>query len=361
VAIFDADFLPPADFLQRTMGCFADPRVGMVQARWGFVNAEHSWLTRAQSLLLGAHFRIEHQVRFNRGLFFNFNGTAGIWRRRAIEEAGGWQSDTVTEDLDLSYRAQLAGWRFVYMDDVIVPSELPVTLGAFRVQQQRWAKGSMQTARRILPRLLRTDLPRPIKTEAIAHLLGNIGWLMGAILLATLYPAALCRVGRGVRDLLAMDLPLLLGSSGAILAYFACEAITREGWRALRSVLLLPILSVGLAPSIAASVMTGLFARGGAFERTPKYGIRGRDLLPLRAFMYHRQANVYIVVNAALLLYSYLSLALAARSGVWAALPFLCLYPAGFATHVTQDLRELAGMRPRSASGGCAGRARRLA
>jgi cellulose synthase/poly-beta-1,6-N-acetylglucosamine synthase-like glycosyltransferase len=149
IAVFDADFLPNADFLLRSAPYFIDRKTGMVQARWGFLNAEHSWLTAVQSLLLGQHFSIEHFVRFRRGLFFNFNGTAGIWRREAIESAGGWLSDTVTEDLDLSYRAQLKGWRFVYLDDIVVPSELPVTLAAFRTQQQRWAKGSIQTAKKI--------------------------------------------------------------------------------------------------------------------------------------------------------------------------------------------------------------------
>jgi cellulose synthase/poly-beta-1,6-N-acetylglucosamine synthase-like glycosyltransferase len=126
-AVFDADFLPCPDFLHRTLPFFSDKKMGMAQARWGFLNAGHSWLTGIQSLLLGPHFSIEHWVRYRRGLFFNFNGTAGIWRRKAIESAGGWQYDTVTEDLDLSYRAQLAGWRFVYLDDLVIPSELPVT------------------------------------------------------------------------------------------------------------------------------------------------------------------------------------------------------------------------------------------
>ena len=125
VAIFDADFIPPSDFLLRTMGEFRDPTVGMVQARWGHLNRNMSWLTRAQAVQLDAHFMIEHGVRAHAGLFFNFNGTAGIWRKSAIESAGGWQSDTLTEDLDLSYRAQMVGWRFVYRDDVVVPAEVP--------------------------------------------------------------------------------------------------------------------------------------------------------------------------------------------------------------------------------------------
>jgi len=216
---------------------------------------------------------------------------------------------------------------------------------AFRAQQQRWAKASIQIARKILPRLLRTDLPRSVKTEAVAHLLGNLGWLQGAVLLATLYPAALCPVGRGVRDLATLDLPLLLGSSGAILAYFACDGMAHGGWRPLRAVFLLPVLSVGLAPSIAAGVIAGMFARGETFERTPKYGIRGRDQLPFRDIVYHRWAYVYVAVHIVLFLYSCLPMAFAAQRGTWAALPFLFAFPVGFATYVTQDIQELVRIR----------------
>ena len=212
VAIYDADFTPPPDFLYETVPRFHDPHVGMVQTRWGFNNAEHSLLTGVQALLLGPHFSIEHQVRFRRGLFFNFNGTAGIWRRQAIETAGGWRADTVTEDLDLSYRAQLAGWRFVYLDHYEVPSELPISLAAFRSQQQRWAKGSVQTARRILPKLLKQGLPTAVKVEALAHLLANLCWLLGTIIFLTLYPTIVTRVGIGPWEIVRLDLPLFLAA-----------------------------------------------------------------------------------------------------------------------------------------------------
>ena len=188
IAVFDADFIPPPDFLHGTMPWLRDAEVGMIQTRWSFCNAAHSWFTGIQSLLLGPHFSIEHRVRYQQGWFFNFNGTAGVWRRYAIESAGGWQADTVTEDLDLSYRAQLAGWRFVYREECQVPSELPVTLAALRSQQQRWAKGSIQTARKILPRLLAARLPLAVKIEAVAHLMANLYWLLGMIVMLTLYP-----------------------------------------------------------------------------------------------------------------------------------------------------------------------------
>jgi cellulose synthase/poly-beta-1,6-N-acetylglucosamine synthase-like glycosyltransferase len=341
IAVFDADFLPPPDFLLRTIPWFNAPDVGMVQARWGFCNAESSLFTRIQALLLEPHFRIEHWVRSRCGLFFNFNGTAGVWRRDAIVAAGGWQSDTVTEDLDLSYRAQLAGWRFVYLDDLEVPSELPVTLAAFRSQQQRWAKGSIQTARKILPRLLTAPLPVAVKLEALAHLLANFCWLLGALVLLTLYPTITWRVGIGPFQLLRYDLPLFLCSSCAILLYFCSYvAFYRERASFLR-LLIVPILTMGLASSIMLAVVKGCWSRGGNFERTPKFGLKGRDPLPGLAFLYRQQALPYALFNTLLLLYSLLPVAFAWQRGTWLALPFSLLIVCGFSLMVFMDCREL--------------------
>ena len=172
IAIFDADFLPPADFLRRTVPYFGDAasRIGMVQTRWTYLNRHYSALTEVESILLDGHFVIEHGARARSGCFFNFNGTAGVWRRAAIEDAGGWQHDTLTEDTDLSYRAQLRGWQFYYLPHIECPSELPVEMNGFKAQQARWAKGLVQTAKKILPRVLRADLPGAVKTEAVFHL-----------------------------------------------------------------------------------------------------------------------------------------------------------------------------------------------
>ncbi len=340
VAVFDADFTPAPDFLRQTVPHFADPGVGMVQARWGFRNAEHSWLTGVQALLLGPHFAIEHQVRFSRGLFFNFNGTAGVWRREAIETAGGWQPDTVTEDLDLSYRAQLRGWRFVYLSHYVVPSELPVTLAAFRGQQQRWAKGSVQTARKILPKVLRQSLPLAVKGEALAHLLANFGWLLGALVFLTLYPAVVSRVGVGPWQLLRLDLPLFLSTTAAILCYFFLF-LRGEGTRgSLGRLAILPMISIGLAPSIAFSVVRGVFSRGGFFERTPKFGIVGRASLPLQSIRYRQKNLPYLLLNLFLLCYSILPLTFAWQRGTWYALPLFVIFPAGFLMVVLQEARE---------------------
>ena len=345
IAIFDADFLPQPDFLVRTVPCFADPKIGMVQARWAFLNAEASWLTGVQSLLLGPHFGIEHRVRCGRNLYFNFNGTAGIWRRSAIESAGGWNADTVTEDLDLSYRAQLHGWKFIYRDYIAVPSELPITLAAFRSQQQRWAKGSIQTARKILPRLLASPLPFSVKAEAAAHLLANLGWLLGALTTLTLYAAITWRVGIGPYQLLKIDLPLLAGTSLAILLYFFAYTLVCGSARLLRWLPLLPVFGIGMAPSISLSVIKGALSNGGYFERTPKFGVQGSQPPPMLAFLYRQKAIPYLAMNTLFFLYSLMPVIFSWQRGTWLAIPFLMLFPAGFLFVILKDIADMVKIR----------------
>jgi cellulose synthase/poly-beta-1,6-N-acetylglucosamine synthase-like glycosyltransferase len=339
IAIFDADFIPSPDFLHATVPWFQDSGVGMVQTRWSFCNDDHSWFTGIQSLLLGPHFSIEHRVRYQQGMFFNFNGTAGVWRKSAIDDAGGWQADTVTEDLDLSYRAQLAGWRFVYLEECQVPSELPVTMAALRSQQQRWAKGSIQTARKILPRLLKERLPLAVKFEAVAHLIANVYWLLGMVVMLTLYPAITWRVGIGLHQVLRVDLPLFLATSGAIMCYFATYSL-RSGSRRVLHLCLLPALTIGLAPSISLSVLKGMFRSGGEFERTPKFGVRGRERIPGLAFLYHQRNIPYILMNAVLFLYCLMPPIFAWRRETWFAIPMFLLFPFGFALVLAKDLKE---------------------
>ncbi len=346
VAIFDADFLPTPEFLIRATPHFSDQRTGMVQARWSFLNAEHSWLTAVQSLLLGQHFSIEHFVRFRRGLFFNFNGTAGVWRRQAIESAGGWQSDTVTEDLDLSYRAQLKGWRFVYLDDLVVPSELPVTLASFRSQQQRWAKGSIQTAKKILPRLLATRLPLQVKCEATAHLMANFCWLLGTIITLTLYATITWRVSIGPYQMLRLDVPLFILTSIMLFLYFLVYIIVQERKIPLSRLILLPVLTIGIAPSITLSVVKGLICSGGIFHRTPKFGLRGNERMPKLASLYRQQSFPYILMNTALFVYSLLPLLFVYQRGTWLAIPLVILFPSGFLLVMCRDMIELSGVFP---------------
>jgi cellulose synthase/poly-beta-1,6-N-acetylglucosamine synthase-like glycosyltransferase len=341
IAVFDADFIPSRDFLTRTLSCFGDPDVGMVQGRWGFVNARHSWFTRIQALLLAPHFEIEHNIRFRRGLFFNFNGTAGIWRRETIEDSGGWQSDTVTEDLDLSYRAQLKGWRFVYLNDLVVPSELPVTLGAFRTQQQRWAKGSIQSARKILPGLLlSSSFSIERKIESVFHLLANLGWLFGAIITLTLYPVICSRVDIGPYQLLHFDFPLLIGGSCIIMLYFFCYALSRKKQKLIPGFFVLPFFTIGMAPSIALSVLAGCIKKGGHFIRTPKFGCLDRENLPISVFKYHNKKILFIILNVCFLMYTLLPLMFSVQRGTWIAFPFLTIFPFGFILVIIKELGE---------------------
>ena len=206
IAIFDADFVPQPDFLKRTVPYFADQRIGMVQTRWGHVNRGYSLLTRLQATLLDAHFMLEHTARNRSGLFFNFNGTAGVWRKRCIEDAGGWQHDTLTEDLDLSYRAQLKGWKFMYLPDTVTPAEIPVDMNSFKDQQHRWSKGGIETTRKLLPQILAGSQPLRVKVESFFHLTGNFNYLLVVALALLTYPALVIRIERGWTHLAACDL-----------------------------------------------------------------------------------------------------------------------------------------------------------
>lgn len=329
IGVFDADFIPSPDFLKKIMPHFDDKDVGMVQARWDFINSGFSFLTRLQHIFLAPHFEIEHQVRCSGSLFFNFNGTAGIWRRQAIEEAGGWEADTVTEDLDLSYRAQIRGWRFLYANDVIVPSELPVTLSSFRSQQQRWAKGSMQTARKILPMISRSGLPWAVKVEAFMHLLANSGWFFGTLVTLTLYPTLKARISIGPYQIIWIDIPLFVFSGLAMVSYYFFYAIKTKRFSLIHVLPLIPVLSIGLAPSITISVIKGLFTRGGIFERTPKYGIVKKEKAET-ILVYKKPVIPYIFLNLAFLVCSIMPLSFAYQRETWPALPFLALFAAGF-------------------------------
>ena len=344
IAVFDADFVPGPDFLKKTLPYFATENIGMVQTRWGFLNTTYSWLTRLQALLLSAHFDVEHAVRCRRGLFFNFNGTAGVWRKSAIESSGGWQSDTVTEDLDLSYRAQLKGWRFLYLHDVEVPSELPVTLADFRSQQERWSKGAIQTARKLLPRVLASPLPAAVKVEAVAHLLANFCWVFGFLATLTLYPTLINRIGIGVYQVIWIDLPLFLFSGGAVLLYYLVHGLRSGPKSSLRRSLvalpLLPVASIGLAPFFSLAVFNGMLRKGGVFVRTPKFGVSGASSKQRRLNTTKGDSGMNFLTNLILFIYMLMPAFFSLSRGTWPALPFLCLFPAGFLLMMACDVRE---------------------
>ena len=257
VLILDADFVPKPDLLRTTLPFFADPGVGMVQARWEHLNREFSLLTRIQAILLDGHFVIEHTARHRSGRFFNFNGTAGVWRRECIEKAGGWAADTLTEDLDLSYRAQLQGWRFVYLKDCAAPAEVPVDINGFKSQQHRWTKGSIQTGRKILPAVFRSRLPWRIKSEALVHLAGNGSYLLVVALSLLLVPAIVIRDRIGWQRLAVLDFPLFFGATLSFLAFYvASQRELGRGWAAtLRDMPGVSALGIGLSIHNARAVL----------------------------------------------------------------------------------------------------------
>ena len=233
IAIFDADFIPTADFLQRTLPYFATTRrSAMVQARWGHINQDYSLLTKIQSILLDGHFVLEHGGRNRAGCFFNFNGTAGVWRREAIADAGGWQHDTLTEDLDLSYRAQLRGWQFVFLPDVVAPAEVPVEMNAFKSQQHRWAKGSIQTCREAAAaHPARRTCRSAVKAEAFFHLTANFNYLLMCVLSVLMFPAMVIRYNMGWYEMLLIDVPLFFAATLSVCNfYMVCQ---RELYRGL--------------------------------------------------------------------------------------------------------------------------------
>ncbi len=332
LAVFDADFVPPPDFLRRTVPHFADPAVGMVQARWGHLNRGYSQLTRVQAILLDGHFLVEHAAREGSGCFFNFNGTAGVWRREAILAAGGWEHDTLTEDLDLSYRAQLAGWKFVFLPEVEVPAELPVEVNAFKRQQFRWAKGSIQTARKLLARVLRAPLPWRVKLEALVHLSNNASYFLMVLLSLLLFPAMLLRRGEEVQKLVAIDLPLFAAATLSVLAFYMVGQVSGRRANALYALRHLPslmALGIGLAVNNARAVVEGWRERGGVFERTPKYRIEGEGDTWARK-RYRARRNSSALVEGIFALYFVLCLACAVALEMWLSLPFLYLFLQGY-------------------------------
>ncbi|MEZ4270250.1 MAG: glycosyltransferase [Myxococcota bacterium] len=328
VAIFDADFVPAADFLRRLVPHFGDDRVGMVQARWGHLNRYQDAFTHAQSILLDGHFANEHGGRQARGCYFNFNGTAGIWRRACIDDAGGWSGRTLTEDLDLSYRAQLRGWRFVYCSDVQVDAELPATVEAFKLQQHRWAKGSVETAKILLPQIWRSPIGLKRKRDATFHLLGNLAYPF-VLLLALLMPVAMSlRLEEPSPVSWVIDL-VLLSMSTCTLIWFYGVALIRVGadWRCLWRIPFALAIGAGLAVNNSRGLMEALLGRTSEFCRTPKVG-RGAfhtDRGPIRKGALG-QALLELGVGTSVVLAVWLALI----GGRPLAVPFLALFASGF-------------------------------
>ena len=349
IAIFDADFMPGKDWLKRVISVFDDEKIGCVQTRWGHANSGHSPFTRSVSLALNGHFVVEQAARSGNGLFFGFNGTAGIWRRACIKDAGGWQPDTLTEDLDLSYRAELRGWRFRYLPGVVVPAELPVMMESFKKQQYRWAKGCAQTAKKLYPRLLKADIPEFVRIMGMIHLAGYF-----VSLLMVLSFLALILLGLYDPRFLSLFPYTLVTSLGPPLMYLVSRAedFPRLGDR-IKAFPLLMLIGYGISLNNAVAVLDGLLSnKVGTFVRTPKYNDFGKGRVEDREG-YAFQVSPLVWIE---LLFSLIALGgvylLYPKLG-WGIVPWLLLYAFGYAFialfNLSQGIRHSSGKTQRLA------------
>jgi cellulose synthase/poly-beta-1,6-N-acetylglucosamine synthase-like glycosyltransferase len=332
VAIFDADFIPAPDFLRRSIPYFQNEKIGMVQARWTYLNRDYSLLTQVETILLDGHFVVEHGARSRRGTFFNFNGTAGVWRRQAIADAGGWEHDTLTEDTDLSYRAQLYGWKFLYLPDIECASELPVDMNSFKAQQARWAKGLMQTAKKILPRVMKSNAPWHVKAEAFFHLTANISYPLMVLLSTMLLPAMIVRFYQGWVQMLLIDLPLFLASTCSISSFYLVaqkELRPKNWWRTFLYMPFVMATGIGISVRNAQAVIEAIIGKKSEFARTPKYKIEGKGD-SFVAKKYRNKAGWMPYAEVFLGVYFFFTVLYAIFNENYATVPFLLLFVWGY-------------------------------
>jgi cellulose synthase/poly-beta-1,6-N-acetylglucosamine synthase-like glycosyltransferase len=316
----------------RTVHYFADPKVGVVQTRWSYINRDYNFLTEVEAILLDGHFILEHGARSTAGYFFNFNGTAGMLRKSMIADAGGWQHDTLTEDSDLSYRAQLKGWRFVYLPGLDCPSELPVEMHGFQVQQSRWAKGLTQVAKKLLPAIWKADVSRRVKAEAFLHLTPNISYPLMIVMSALMLPVMIVRFYMGVWHMVLIDMPLIAASFWSISLFYviAQRELYPKNWK--RTILLLPMLmavGVGLTIINTRAVLEALFGVETAFARTPKYAIGDRPV-NLEVKKYRRRSGWLPYIEILVGSYFAVMVAFAIETYNFFSIPFLMLFVCGY-------------------------------
>jgi cellulose synthase/poly-beta-1,6-N-acetylglucosamine synthase-like glycosyltransferase len=340
IAIFDADFVPAPDFLLRTLPFFQDPTVAMVQTRWGHLNRDYSSLTLAQSFGIDGHFWVEQAARCGTGLFMNFNGSGGVWRRQAIDEAGGWQADTLTEDLDLSYRAQLRGWRLQFVPDVVCPAELPVQMAGVKSQQHRWAKGSIQTAKKLIPHVLQAEVPCFTKCQALMHL---TNYLVHPLMLCTALTTPWLLT---VQPVVFLHLPLLTtvgmicATVGPSSLYLYAQRQLYPDWtQRLRYFPYLLLFGTGIALSNTAAILEAFCNIQGTFVRTPKFRIeRPSDTWVGKRY---RAAFPWLSLGElCLAVYNGYGVYLAILQGAYLLIPFLLLYTLGFVSVAGLSLSE---------------------
>jgi cellulose synthase/poly-beta-1,6-N-acetylglucosamine synthase-like glycosyltransferase len=334
IAMFDADFVPQSSFLRDIVHHFTDAKVGMVQTRWAHMNRGTNLLTQIQAMMLDGHHLVENCARFGSGCYFNFAGTGGMWRRKAIDDAGGWEHDTLTEDLDLSYRAQMKGYRFIYRPDIQTPSELPEDLSALRAQQHRWAKGTVQTARKLLPTVVgNRDLSVHQRIEAVFHMLPHFAYPLIMLLSILLLPALVLLPAADVRTMMLVDLPLCFGATGSIAAFYATAETSqgRSAWGAIRRMPILIGLGAGLSPHLTKAVYSGLTSMAGEFVRTPKRGEKaGRYRIGAALPIF--EVLLAVMCGAAAIA--------SVETGHWFATPFCLLFTWGHAYVATLVIKE---------------------
>ena len=333
VAIFDADFVPSPDWLRKVVHHFAEPGVGMVQTRWTHLNRNYSFLTQVEAILLDGHFVLEHGGRSRAGVFFNFNGTAGMWRRTAIDEAGGWQHDTLTEDTDLSYRAQLKGWKFKYLQDVECPAELPIEMTAFKTQQARWAKGLIQTSKKVIPSVFRSNQPFHVKLEAWYHLTANISYPLMIVLSTLLMPAMIIRSWQGPLQMVLIDLPLFMASTMSVSTFYLVsqkELFPRTWPKTFLYVPFLMSLGVGLTITNTKAVLEAFFGIKSAFARTPKYRVQKRGERSQAKRKYRKRLGIVPWIELALGCYFAATVWYAFSTENYFTVPFLLLFVLGY-------------------------------
>ncbi len=332
VAVFDADFVPSPDFLKKTVPHFFRAEgIGMVQTRWEHLNRNFSMLTRAQAILLDGHFIIEHTARHRSGCFFNFNGTAGIWKKSCIADAGGWSGDTLTEDIDLSYRAQMKGWNFIYLEDVVAPAELPVDINALKTQQHRWAKGSIQVARKLLPKILFGDYPLRVKVEAFFHLTANLNYLLMLVISFLLPISIYVRREQGWYDFMWIDLPLFLSATWSVSVFYyqSQKQNYPDWWSRVKFIFFSLALGIGLCVNNSRAVIEGFTKKTGEFKRTPKYAVVNKGD-SWKDKIYKGKLNLTSALELLLTFNFLLALAYTISEGLFLSIPFVMLFEIGF-------------------------------
>lgn len=332
IAIFDADFVPPKDWIMRVIHHFTESEIGMVQTRWAHLNRDYSFLTQVEAIMLDGHFVLEHGARSRAGVFFNFNGTAGMWRRPAITDAGGWQHDTLTEDTDLSYRAQLAGWKFKYLQDVECPAELPIEMTAFKTQQARWAKGLIQTSLKIMPRILRSKLSWHEKFEAWFHLTANISYPLMIVLSVLLMPAMIIRFYQGWFQMLFIDFPLFAASTFSIGLFYVVSQQVLFPRRWYKSMLYMPFLmslGIGLTLTNSKAVIEALLGIKSSFKRTPKYRVQAKGERS-KATKYRKRLGLLPLFELGIGGYFALCIWYSIANQNFFTIPFLLLFVVGY-------------------------------